>query len=89
MKISGWRNIGYGDENGLASAVAQAGPVAIGVDASEWEFAHYSGGVYSSSRCSAQNVNHAVVVVGFGTENGKDYWLIKNRYVRCLNVLRK
>ena len=81
MKISGWKNIGYGDEYGLANAVAQAGPVAVGVDAAEWSFAHYSGGIYKSSGCSAQNVNHAVVVVGYGTEGGKDYWLIKNRQV--------
>ena len=69
----------YGDENGLASAVAQAGPVAVGVDASEWQFAQYKSGIYSSSGCSSSNVNHAVIVVGYGNENGKDYWLIKNR----------
>ena len=80
MKISGWRNIAYGDERGLAQAVAQAGPVAIGIDASEWNFAQYRSGVYSSRGCNANNVNHAVIVVGYGTESGKDYWLIKNSW---------
>ena len=80
VKISGFRNIAYGDERGLAMAVAQSGPVAIGVDASEWSFAQYRSGIYSSSGCSANNVNHAVIVVGYGSENGKDYWLIKNSW---------
>ena len=36
-------------------------------------------GVYDNPMCT-QELNHGVVVVGYGTENGKDYWLVKNRY---------
>ena len=35
-------------------------------------------GVYDNPMCT-HNTTHAVVVVGYGTENGKDYWLVKNR----------
>ena len=30
------------------------------------------------NNCTATKTNHAVVVVGWGTENGVDYWLLKN-----------
>ena len=42
---------------------------------------YYSGGVYSSSRCYSYSskLNHAMLVTGYGTYNGKEYWLVKNR----------
>lgn len=36
-------------------------------------------GVYDDISCS-QEVNHAVLAVGYGTQNGKEFWLVKNRY---------
>ena len=49
---------------------------------------YYSGGVYSSSRCYSyiSKLNHAVLVTGYGTYNGKDYWLVKNRYNISINT---
>jgi len=35
-------------------------------------------GVYDDPRCT-QEVNHAVLVIGYGTLGEKDYWLVKNR----------
>lgn len=37
-------------------------------------------GVYKDHTCS-HKVNHGVLVVGYGTEDGEDYWLVKNRFV--------
>ena len=39
-------------------------------------------GIYSDSLCSNEpsELNHAVLAVGYGTENGQDYWILKNRY---------
>lgn len=42
---------------------------------------YYSGGVYSSTQCSSSKdyLTHAMVVTGYGTYNGNEYYLVKNR----------
>lgn len=44
----------------------------------------YLSGIYHQPNCSNNTVNHAVLVVGYGSEgdvkDGNNYWLIKNRY---------
>ena len=30
--------------------------------------------------CTSSDTNHAVTVVGYGTEGGQDYWLVKNSW---------
>jgi len=46
-------------------------------------FHQYTSGVYTSTVCKngPADVNHAVLAVGFGTdENGMDYWIVKNSW---------
>ena len=58
-----------------ANAVATVGPVAISVDAG-WMM--YEEGVYSSA-CGS-TIDHAVGLVGYGSDNGEDYWLVRNSW---------
>ena len=50
-------------------------PVAISVAASAW--ALYSGGIYDDVDGCGADVNHLVQLVGYGSENGKDYWYVR------------
>ncbi|EDL85703.1 cathepsin S [Rattus norvegicus] len=69
----------FGDEEALKEAVATKGPVSVGIDASHSSFFLYQSGVYDDPSCT-ENVNHGVLVVGYGTLDGKDYWLVKNSW---------
>ena len=49
--------------------------VSLGQQADQMAFQLYKGGVLSKT-CGTK-LDHGVLVVGYGTEDGKDYWLVK------------
>jgi len=71
-----YTNIPAGDEEALRQAVAKT-PVSAAIDASD-NFQSYSGGVLNDDSCNEKDLNYAVLIVGYGTEDGEDYWLVKN-----------
>lgn len=79
-KMSGTVKIKSGSESDLLSAVANVGPVAVAVDGRSNAFRFYYSGVYDSSRCSSSKINHAMVVTGYDSYSGKNYWLVKNSW---------
>ena len=67
------------DEEALRSAVATQGPVSVLINANDLQHCVKGMGIYKNTNCSKQ-VNHAVLVVGYGTEKGVDYWIVKNSW---------
>ncbi|KAL7861646.1 hypothetical protein SRHO_G00130870 [Serrasalmus rhombeus] len=70
-----------GNENNLQYAVAVIGPISVAIDTSRPTFQLYHSGVYDEPACSSIKLTHAVLIVGYGTDNlRQDYWLVKNSW---------
>lgn len=80
VNIRDYVRIRPGDEEKMKEAIATLGPLACSMNANTITFAQYKDGIYDDDECNKEEVNHSVVVVGYGSENGKDYWIIKNSY---------
>jgi len=78
--ISGYTDVKSGSEDDLQQAVATVGPISVAIDASHISFQLYEGGVYYAFLCSASELDHGVLVVGYGSEDDKDYWIVKNSW---------
>jgi hypothetical protein len=78
VTIESYTDVPSGDENALKAAASKQ-PVAIAIEADKSAFQLYSGGVLDNPGCGHQ-LDHGVLLVGYGTDSGKDYWKVKNSW---------
>jgi len=80
-KISNWTAISK-NETEIAVQLMAIGPLSVLIDASTLEF--YDGGVWDPLFCSNTALDHAVLIVGFGVEDGifenTPFWTVKNSW---------
>ena len=69
------------NERDILYHVANTGPVVTVMRATD-RFLYYGSGIFDDPSCSRdkEDVDHAIAIVGYGRENGQDYWLIKNSW---------
>jgi len=80
LQVSGFVFAKSEDEEEIKEFLFTTGPLAIALNADPLQF--YNGGVIDAdaSECDPQGLNHGVTLVGYGSENGQDYWIVKNSW---------
>merc|ERR1711988_1871211 len=77
LKLSGFKDVPSKNEAQLMAAVAQQ-PVSVAIEADQSGFQFYKSGVFSG-KCGTK-LDHGVLTVGYGTQDGKAYWKVKNSW---------
>eukprot|EP00441_Pelagodinium_beii_P036624 CAMPEP_0197648722 /NCGR_PEP_ID=MMETSP1338-20131121/27927_1 /TAXON_ID=43686 ORGANISM="Pelagodinium beii, Strain RCC1491" /NCGR_SAMPLE_ID=MMETSP1338 /ASSEMBLY_ACC=CAM_ASM_000754 /LENGTH=341 /DNA_ID=CAMNT_0043222771 /DNA_START=12 /DNA_END=1037 /DNA_ORIENTATION=+ len=75
--VVGYKDVAPQDQQALMDAVAK-GPVSVAIEADQMAFQTYKSGVLTKT-CGAK-LDHGVLIVGYGTDAGKDYWIVKNSW---------
>jgi cathepsin L len=76
--FTGFVKVQANDLTAVMSVLGNQGPLAITVDASQWMF--YGGGVLTPQTYATLELDHGVQAVGYGTDKGQDYWIVRNSW---------
>lgn len=79
IKLTGYTTVSN-NENEIKEFLHSTGPLAVALNASPLQF--YNGGIVdkNSRQCDPEALSHGVTLVGYGSENGADYWIVKNSW---------
>jgi hypothetical protein len=75
VQIESYKSVGRKDEAVMKSYVSSTGPLSVCVDANDW--GGYRNGIKTSCGTS---IDHCVQIVGWGTQDGTDYWKVRNSW---------
>ncbi|XP_061342716.1 low-temperature-induced cysteine proteinase-like [Gastrolobium bilobum] len=79
VSIDGYADVAQSDSSLLCATAKQ--PISAGIDGSALDFQLYTGGIYDGE-CSSDpdDIDHAILIVGYGSEDNEDYWIVKNSW---------
>ena len=77
-KVKAFKDVSVDSSGSQLKAAVAKGPVSVAIEADQFAFQGYTGGVITSG-CGSQ-LDHGVLAVGYGTESGQDYFLVKNSW---------
>ncbi len=77
--VKEWYRVADEDPDQLKAAIA-LGPVAVAMESQSLGIEYYSHGIFSSSSLCGTDLDHAVTAVGYGVDNGREFYIIKNSF---------
>ncbi|CAF0876850.1 unnamed protein product [Brachionus calyciflorus] len=77
LKVIDWNQTSL-NETDISAQLMTIGPLSVALNAQKLQFYHK--GIFDPISCDPKELNHAVLMVGWGVENKKPYWTIKNSW---------
>ena len=78
LKVTTYTDVTVNSPEQLKAALDKQ-PVSVAIEADKMAFQMYHSGVLTGDKCGT-NLDHGVLAVGYGTENGVEYYLVKNSW---------
>jgi len=75
---AGYINVAANNKDAMKAALAIT-PLSISICALKRGFSAYASGIYNDAHCGTQ-LDHAVMVVGWGVDSGVEYWTVRNSW---------
>lgn len=75
--VTSFVDVPKSSDQSMMAAIAKQ-PVSVAIEADQKEFQLYKSGVFTGA-CGT-NLDHGVLVVGYGTESDGDYYIVKNSW---------
>lgn len=76
-----WNTLPQRNEANMKEVLFNNGPLYVSFYVAK-DFYYYSSGIYADSDhlCPSSTTNHGMSLIGYGTEKGTDYWILKNSW---------
>jgi len=78
VQASTYLDVTVNSESQVKAAIAQQ-PISVAIQANQMVFQLYTSGIFDNTRCGT-NLDHAVALVGYGSEGGQDYYILRNSW---------
>ena len=79
VKATSFKDVTPNSSEALKAAIAK-GPVSVAIEADKRAFQSYTSGVLKNTAGCGTNLDHGVLAVGYGVENGTPYYKVKNSW---------
>ncbi|WZZ77911.1 hypothetical protein YC2023_098483 [Brassica napus] len=77
VTIDSYEDVPANSEESLKKALSNQ-PISVAIEGGGRAFQLYDSGIFDG--ICGTDLDHGVLAVGYGTENGKDYWIVKNSW---------